>query len=710
MKLDKNLVIALVTFMLLTTAVFAAELSFTDVPKNAWYYGDVQNAVASGLVNGKTATTYAPDDNLTYAEAIKLASCMYMRAMTGSTEFEPSTPWYQTYVDYAKVNKIINHDYVWNAQASRAGYMGIFANAIPDQPALGTMTGLKAINNIPDGSIPDVYAGLEQADAIYKLYRAGILQGSDEKHSCKPADNIKRSEVAAILTRMIDASKRISFSMGVEEVVPDGEKLAISKSPASKKIGAFEEATFSVTATGGVKPYSYQWYCTNSTNKDGVAVKDSSSIDGAKTKTLTISNCKVADSGKFYWAVVTDANGNFVSSGTAKLTVEEVQKLTITGQPSSFEPMRGVTGTLTVSVSGGVKPYSYQWYKEDGTKVVDEELGDTKKVGFITGSTTNKLELLNTQGTLTNGTYYCVVTDSAGSKVTSNSADAKALAKLTISKQPVDTKIVDDGARFTITASGGTAPYSYQWYCTTNDNVKTLNDGAYYNGAKKNTLILKHANTLYGNESRQYKCEVTDSTGAKVMSNIAILNQDLTITKQPVDVDMKDTVQFTVAVSGGVAPYSYQWLTELGGGTLIEEKNYFYSGTKTNTLTIIDATCFPNRAYYCVITDSVGTEVVSKSGINKAGELTITTQPVDATSVNNTAKFTVAITGGKTPYNYKWYSRGDLLGSVDEIYAMSDTLTLEAVDAYLSAGYDKYYCEITDDEGTKIVSNTVTIK
>jgi hypothetical protein len=52
-----------------------------------------------------------------------------------------------------------------------------------------------------------------QAGAIYKLYRAGIVQGVDAAHNCNPSANIKRSEVAAILIRMMDPAKRVKFDM-----------------------------------------------------------------------------------------------------------------------------------------------------------------------------------------------------------------------------------------------------------------------------------------------------------------------------------------------------------------------------------------------------------------------------------------------------------------------------------------------------------------
>ena len=54
---------------------------------------------------------------------------------------------------------------------------------------------------------------MTQAAAIYKLYRAGIVQGIDAAHNCNPDSNIKRSEVAAILTRMMNDEARIEFGI-----------------------------------------------------------------------------------------------------------------------------------------------------------------------------------------------------------------------------------------------------------------------------------------------------------------------------------------------------------------------------------------------------------------------------------------------------------------------------------------------------------------
>ena len=183
-----------------------AHFPFTDVAANMWYYYDVKIAWQTGLIDGRSPTAFYPNDNLTYAEAVKLAACMHQLYTIDAVTLENGSPWYQSYVDYAKANGIISRDYQWLTPATRAGYMEIFANALPPEA-------LAVINNISDGSIPDVPMAHLQAGAIYKLYRAGILQGVDAAHNCNPGADIKRSEVSAVLTRMMHPEERINFNI-----------------------------------------------------------------------------------------------------------------------------------------------------------------------------------------------------------------------------------------------------------------------------------------------------------------------------------------------------------------------------------------------------------------------------------------------------------------------------------------------------------------
>jgi len=195
---------ATLVFTLTVTPGGGTPFPFTDVPESAWYYTDVKTAWEQGLINGKSDTLFAPEDNLTYAEAVKLAACMFQLSFMGSITLTNGSPnWYDSYVAYAKEYWLITKDYEWNAPATRAGYMEIFMNAAPLTP----------INDIADGAIPDVPMTHPQSPAIYWLYRCGIVQGVDAARNCNPDSSIKRSEVAAILTRMMNEGVRLFFSL-----------------------------------------------------------------------------------------------------------------------------------------------------------------------------------------------------------------------------------------------------------------------------------------------------------------------------------------------------------------------------------------------------------------------------------------------------------------------------------------------------------------
>lgn len=190
----------------LTICITATAFPFTDVKESDWFYSSVKEAYDLGLINGKgSADTYKPNDNMTYAEALKLAACMHQSYTEGKvTLANGEAIWYQPYADYCVEKGIISGNISYNAMVTRIGYMDIFSKALPDEA-------LKEINIIPNNSIPDVPASMGKSEGVYKLYRAGILAGVDTKHNCNPESNIKRSEVAAVLSRMMDATKRVSF-------------------------------------------------------------------------------------------------------------------------------------------------------------------------------------------------------------------------------------------------------------------------------------------------------------------------------------------------------------------------------------------------------------------------------------------------------------------------------------------------------------------
>ena len=109
--------------------------------------------------------------------------------------------WYDMYVDYAVANKIISKTTFGNYEKNitRTDLAGLFAKALPESY-------FNAINDIK--GIPDVKKTDKNAKELLMLYKAGVVLG-DAEGNFKPNDNIKRSEVAAIINRVALPESRV---------------------------------------------------------------------------------------------------------------------------------------------------------------------------------------------------------------------------------------------------------------------------------------------------------------------------------------------------------------------------------------------------------------------------------------------------------------------------------------------------------------------
>ncbi|MBE6565168.1 MAG: S-layer homology domain-containing protein [Ruminococcaceae bacterium] len=180
---------------------------FSDLNKSAWYFTDqyIQLVYSLGLMEGRGGSQFAPDANLKLAEAITLA--VRLRDLyDGGTGYMSVTgmKWYEPYVDYAVHAGIIREGRFPDVdkEATRAEMAEIFASALPKEC-------YEAINSLT--SLPDVPRTASHFGAVLALYNAGILQGDNASRTFRPNDSIRRSEVAAIIIRMVIADRRIEF-------------------------------------------------------------------------------------------------------------------------------------------------------------------------------------------------------------------------------------------------------------------------------------------------------------------------------------------------------------------------------------------------------------------------------------------------------------------------------------------------------------------
>ena len=189
---------------------------FSDVALDAWYYESVRGVFERGLMGGKSEDSFDPSGQLTIAETIKLAACLHKCYHTGSMDLEPGSPWYAPYVDYSISNGIIEAPYSnYDAAATRSDFALIIDGALPDEA-------VTPINRVVEGSIPDVMESYSYGEAVYRLYRAGVLTGSDSDGTYYPGRTLRRSEAAVIVMRIVNADMRQSFflpgSMTAEQV------------------------------------------------------------------------------------------------------------------------------------------------------------------------------------------------------------------------------------------------------------------------------------------------------------------------------------------------------------------------------------------------------------------------------------------------------------------------------------------------------------
>ena len=172
---------------------------FSDIGSE-WYAPSVQTVYEIGLMNGDSASTFNPSGNLSNAEAVAIAARLHSIYNTGADNFTQSSPWYQSYMDYAVSNGICSANFNPEDTANRSFFVGILGNAVDSSV-------LTQKNTIADGDLYDVDGWY--SPAVYSFYRAGVLGGNDAYGTFAPDTPITRAEAAAVLVRLVKPSDRI---------------------------------------------------------------------------------------------------------------------------------------------------------------------------------------------------------------------------------------------------------------------------------------------------------------------------------------------------------------------------------------------------------------------------------------------------------------------------------------------------------------------
>ena len=245
-----------------------------------------------------------------------------------------------------------------------------------------------------------------------------------------------------------------------------------------------------LTATDGTAPYTYQW-------NNGATTEDISNLSAGT-----------------YAVTVTDANGcSFTISATITQPNAALNGSGVVTQNVSCNA--GANGTIDLTVVDGTAPYTYSWSNGETTEDISN---------------------------LAAGTYTVTVTDANGCTFTTSLTVTQPAAALNTNISITQNVLCYGGANGSIdlTATDGTAPYTYIWSNgATTEDITNLTAGTY-------TVTVTDANGC-----------TTTATGT-VTQPSASLSAGTSVT-QNVSCNGGNNGSITLTVNGGTAPYTYNW-------------------------------------------------------------------------------------------------------------------------------------------------------
>ena len=326
-----------------------------------------------------------------------------------------------------------------------------------------------------------------------------------------------------------------------------------------------------ISAAGGNAPYTYLWN----------TVPPQTGV--------TISNLQAG----MYSATITDING---CTGSIVVEIEQPDS-PISGTVSTSNVLcnSDSTGSASANITGGTAPYTYLWNSDPDN--------NTDNISNLPA-----------------GNYSLTVTDANGCDyvIPFNISEPAVLSVNVVSQTDVACNGDNSGA-ITVSASGGTSPYTFEW----------------------NTDPIQTGNSISSLTAGTYTVTATDVNGCTTSTDIEITEPELLeielVSQQNPLCDAASDGSLEVNALGGVTPYTYSWNTipPTSGNILagVEEGSYQVTVTDGNG-------CTTTETYELTAPEPIIITIDSVTNILCTGEAT--------------GSASVSVTGGSPDYTYLW--------------------------------------------------------
>lgn len=377
--------------------------------------------------------------------------------------------------------------------------------------------------------------------------------------------------------------------------VPPGNALELTLEVSAPTCFGDENGTASVVNVGGgLPPFHYQW-------------NDPQEQTNATAISLSAGE---------YQVTVTDSLGCI---GTASVNVAEGTLIETTVVVTNALCYNSPTGSATVTATGGLEPYTYQW-------------------NDVFGQTTA------TASNLVNGTYMVTVTDANGcSNVNTAIIQSPPPIEIQLSSTPVSCAGASDGSVSVTLLSGSNGPFFIFWNDPSNSTDSVV------------------VNLPAG----VYSVLVSDSQGCAANGAVEVTEPapiQLSFASQPATCYNSSDGSLEVFASGGTGVYQYHW--DAPGNPSVSVLDDVSPGSYTVTVTDDNG---------CTAT-GVGT-IYSPPAIDILFE-------IDSISCYGAddAALTAHVAGGQEPFTYSWSLQG--VANTSSVYNLSPgTYSLTVTDA-----------------------------
>jgi gliding motility-associated-like protein len=364
------------------------------------------------------------------------------------------------------------------------------------------------------------------------------------------------------------------------------------------------DGSITVVVNGGSGNFNYIW-SRNGVVMSGVNVPNVSNI-GAGNYRLTVTD-------------LTESISGVNCSASIDVVIIDKPVLAINESITNLKCFGDSNGAIDITVMGGTAPYTYSW---SGANV-----------------SVNAQDQVNLKG----GTYSVTVTDVLGCQVF-ESFTINEPAALTFNLNVTQTDCDgNNGTISVVNVVGGTMfsklPfYKYQW----------AGQGA----LPVDTITTSQSSLSHG----RYYIHVSDKNGCSLTKDTALISP-LVVTAVPKPQTCGNTAdgEIDITVTGGVAPYFYNWTT-VDGGNLIAA-----NGDQVGLIA---------GNYRVVVTDSRTPAACSKTLadiiVGRQSQLVVSGKAYPVLCYGaKTGRINLSVTGGSGNYKYSW-TGPDLFSSSSE--------------------------------------------